>query len=82
MIGGLNNNLTRGRMDMNYNLLLTKEEVDALLTQINGRIDSLKALQKEEAKNGRVERVLEIEKFIQPILTGRDKLINASVNVQ
>jgi hypothetical protein len=57
-----------------YKVEFTKEELDALLIQICARIDDLKQLQKDEARKENVKRVVEIETFIQPILSGKEKM--------
>jgi hypothetical protein len=56
------------------NIDFTKEELSALVIQVGARIDSLKEKQKQEAKNENVSRVVEIETFLQPILTGYKKM--------
>jgi hypothetical protein len=55
----------------------TNEEVKALITQIGARLDDLKAIQKQEAKKENISRVIEIEKFMEPIKSGYQKLIDA-----
>lgn len=59
-----------------YKLNFTKEELDSLVIQVGARIDHLKELQKKEAKNENVSRVIEIEKFLQPIVSAQEKMIN------
>jgi hypothetical protein len=58
-----------------YKFTFTQEEVDAALIQIGARIDSLKDSQLKEGKNGNIKRVLEIEKFMQPIISFKEKLM-------
>lgn len=57
-----------------YKVEFTKEEVDAAMIQIGARIDELRKLQKEAGKKEDIGRVLEIEKFIQPIKSFQQKL--------
>lgn len=57
-----------------YKVEYTKEELDALMIQIGGRIDELKELQVTEAKRGDVKRVIEIENLMQPIVSGLRKM--------
>ncbi|MFJ3388898.1 hypothetical protein [Lysinibacillus sp. NPDC086135] len=52
----------------------TKEELRAILIQLGGRIDDLKGLQVKAGKNGDVSRVLELENFMKPILSGKEKM--------
>lgn len=52
----------------------TKEELSALVIQVGARIDYLKEEQKKAAKNEDVQRVIEIETFLQPILAGYKKM--------
>lgn len=52
----------------------TKEELRALVVQVGARIDHLKEEQKIAGKNEDVRRVVEIETFLQPILTGYNKM--------
>lgn len=58
-------------------VVFTKEEIRALLIQINARIDDLKQIQKQEAQDGNVKRVIEMEEAIEPILSGRDKMLDS-----
>lgn len=62
------------RSDSMYNVEFTREELDALLIQIGSRIDALRQLQKDEAREENVGRVIEIETFIQPIISGKEKM--------
>lgn len=59
-----------------YKVEFTKEEIDASLIQIGARIDDLKKIQKEEAKKENVKRVLEMEEFMKPIISFRQKLMD------
>ena len=59
-----------------YKLEFTKEEIDATLIQIGARIDDLTRIQKEEAKKENIKRVLEMEEFMKPIISFRQKLMN------
>lgn len=59
-----------------YKVEFTREELDSAIVQIGARIDSLKELQKSAGKKEDIERVLEIEKFIQPIISAKDKMMD------
>lgn len=52
----------------------TKDELRALVVQVGARIDHLKEEQKQAAKNEDVRRVIEIENFLQPIVSGYNKM--------
>lgn len=56
---------------------LTKEEINAGLIQIGARIDDLQQIQKSAAKNEDIKRVLELEEFMKPIISLRDKLLQS-----
>jgi hypothetical protein len=58
-----------------YKIEFTKEELDGIIIQVGARIDDLKEIQKREGKSGNINRVLEIEKFIQPIISAKDKMM-------
>lgn len=58
-----------------YKLEFTKEEIDAGMIQLGARLDALKESQKEEGKNGNIERVLQMEEFMKPIRSMYDKLV-------
>lgn len=57
-----------------YTVEFTKEELDALLIQVGARVDSLKQAQKDAGKSENIERVLQLEKFMQPIISGKEKM--------
>lgn len=52
----------------------TKDELRALVVQVGARIDHLKEEQKQAGKNEDVRRVVEIENFLQPIVSGYNKM--------
>lgn len=58
-------------------LEFTKEEIDAGMIQLGARLDALKEIQKEEAKNENIERVLQMEESMKPIRSMYDKLMAA-----
>jgi hypothetical protein len=64
-----------------YKFEFTKEEVDAAIIQLGCRLDELKLLQKEEAKNENVQRVIELEEFMKPIRSFYEKLLNRRYEV-
>lgn len=57
-----------------YRIKLTEDEMDAIITQLGARLDELSMTQTREAKNGNVSRVLELEEFMKPIVSGKQKL--------
>lgn len=64
-----------------YNIILTKEELEALLIQVSSRIDSLKELQLTAGEKGKIERVIELENHMKPIISGKNKLQDALYNL-
>ncbi|GLI82543.1 hypothetical protein ANABIO32_02300 [Rossellomorea marisflavi] len=53
---------------------VTKEELEAGITQLGARLDALKSVQIEEGGKGRISRVLEIEEFMKPVRSLYEKL--------
>jgi len=60
-----------------YKIELTKEEIDAVVIQIGARIDALREIQKREAREENIERVIKMEGFMQPIISAKEKIENA-----
>jgi hypothetical protein len=59
-----------------YKIELTKEEIDAAIIQLGARLDALKQVQLEAGKKGNIESVIEIEKFMQPIISAKEKMMS------
>lgn len=59
-----------------YTLHFTKEELDSAILQIGARIDKLRDIQKEAGKKADIKRVIEMEKFIEPIISVKEKMMN------
>lgn len=64
-----------GKKTEGYSFTLTKEEVDSTLIQMGGRIDELKEMQKKAGKDEDIARVLELENFMKPIISAKDKMM-------
>lgn len=58
-----------------YTLQFTKEELDISITQLGARIDHLKALQVDAGKAGNVGRVVELEEYMKPLISAKDKML-------
>lgn len=59
-----------------FTVQFTKEEIEALVIRIGAIIDDLQAIQKQAGKKEDINRVLELEKFMIPIKSGNQKLID------
>ncbi|MCY8228771.1 hypothetical protein MOC30_14370 [Bacillus spizizenii] len=59
-----------------YTLHFTKEELDSAILQIGARIDKLRDIQKEAGKKADIKRVIEMENFIEPIISVKEKMMN------
>lgn len=58
-------------------ICLTEAEAEAIIIQISARLDDLREIQVQEGKRGNIDRVLELEKFMEPIKSGKKKLEDA-----
>ncbi|MED3440256.1 hypothetical protein P4393_12395 [Bacillus subtilis] len=59
-----------------YTIHLTKEELDSAIIQIGARIDELKVVQKEAGKKEDIKRVIDMERFMEPIVSVKEKMMN------
>ena len=57
-----------------YKVEFTKKEADSISAQISARIDALKELQTEAGKEGNIKRVIELEEFMKPIISAKEKV--------
>lgn len=57
-----------------YKVEFTKAEAESIMIQIGARIDKLREIQKNEARNENIERVIQMEEFLKPIISAKEKV--------